>query len=340
VWRIGAASDGCFAEHHGIWEACTREKLDQPARRIPAWRPSPKRRQNAIRGLLPKRNVWQGVKRPIDDQLMQCEDSPGSRKKCSPLEERDGIDLVEQNVPGDHEIERYGVGKGIEGRLREGNMRESLCLCPLLCDSKNLRIAVDANDHARRADELAAQHRDVARAATQIENAHATRDAGAPQQTFGDRPKDRSLVDQAPDLGRRMPEHIRPIINRSLWEGTSDTIAGRRVLDRRSDSVGSFGTSCPSVPVGHGYFLPSTRGLCETEAMIPLGNGDGQLAEAAQDIVNRTNFLFDMEAPDPASQSAKDGSHFQLCHLTPLLHVIDHQIFLFARSRARCSCSV
>jgi hypothetical protein len=26
--------------------------------------------------------------------------------------------------------------------------------------------------------------------------------------------------------------------------------------------------------------------------------------------------------------------------LTPLLHVIDHQIFLFARSRARCSCNV
>src|SRR5262245_19030718 len=48
--------------------------------------------------------------------------------------------------------------------------------------------------------------------------------------------------------------------------------------------------------------------------IIGLGDGDGQLAEAAQDVVDRANLLFEAEPSDPSGQSAKDRGRLQLCN--------------------------
>jgi hypothetical protein len=75
-------------------------------------------------------------------------------------------------------------------------------------DSEDLRIAIDADDRAGRANQLTGQHRDVAGATTQIENPHAALDARVPQQALGGRLENRRLLDQAPDLILRMSENI------------------------------------------------------------------------------------------------------------------------------------
>jgi hypothetical protein len=58
------------------------------------------------------------------------------------------------------------------------------------------------------ANQLAGQHRDVAGATPDIENAHTVLDARASQQALGGRSKDGRVVDQAADLCLRMSENI------------------------------------------------------------------------------------------------------------------------------------
>ena len=79
---------------------------------------------------------------------MQGKDSSGPGETRGRLEKSDGIDLMDQDVPDDHEIERYRSGKGIDRSLREGDMQESACLSPLSRNSEDLRIAIDADDQA------------------------------------------------------------------------------------------------------------------------------------------------------------------------------------------------
>src|SRR5258705_11940620 len=94
---------------------------------------------------------------------------------------------MDQDVPADHEIEAYGVDEGINRSLGEDDMQDSVRLSPLSRNSEDLRIGIDADDRAGRANQLAGQHRDVAGATTQIENPHAALDARAPQQALGGR---------------------------------------------------------------------------------------------------------------------------------------------------------
>jgi hypothetical protein len=79
---------------------------------------------------------------------VQGKDSSGPGEPRGRLEESDGIDLMDQDVPGDHEIERYGVGKGIDRSLRKGDMQEPARLSPLSRNREDLRIAIDGDDRA------------------------------------------------------------------------------------------------------------------------------------------------------------------------------------------------
>jgi hypothetical protein len=108
------------------------------------------------------------VKRPISDEFVQSHNSPWSDEARRRMEESDGIDLMDQDVPADHEIERSGVGKAIDRRLREVDMKEPARPSPLPRNSEDLRIAIDADDRSGRANELTGHYRNVAGATTEI----------------------------------------------------------------------------------------------------------------------------------------------------------------------------
>jgi hypothetical protein len=177
------------------------------------------------------------VKRPISDEFVQSHNSPWSDEARRRMEESDGIDLMDQDVPADHEIERSGVGKAIDRRFREVDMKEPARPSPLPRNSEDLRIAIDADDRSGRTNELTGHYRNVAGATTEIKNPHSALEPRASQQTFRGSPDERRLVDQAPDLGLRMAESICCVTHVTYLPSGSEAIGGGQLVSRCAGSV-------------------------------------------------------------------------------------------------------
>src|SRR5260370_16063035 len=67
--------------------------------------------------------------------------------------------------------------------------------------------------------------------------------------------------------------------------------------------------------------------LAETGLIVPqlpasiLFDGNDQLAEPAEDVVEVASLLLDMESLDPGGKGKKDGVHFELRQMLPNAHV-------------------
>ena len=115
-------------------------------------------------------------------ELVECRDATGSQPLSRAPEYPDRIAHVDQNVPANHRVESVGERNIFDRPTFKVYLTKVAIAGTLTGKIQSPRVHVDASDCAVTSDQSRGDERDLARAASQIEHAHPTGQARAPQE--------------------------------------------------------------------------------------------------------------------------------------------------------------
>ena len=140
--------------------------------------------------------------------LEHGDDAAGAQVALDAAQEVRRVAEVHQDPTTDHGVEVAGEIGVVKVAGDELDVRRSHGSSALARRLEDRRVGVHTDDPAFRSDEICGEEGDVAGAAAEVEDLHATGDAGGAEQPPGERPVDLRLEDEAACLGVRPTERI------------------------------------------------------------------------------------------------------------------------------------